>query len=114
MPVTPRSVNRELEQHVNNVEYVTAAKTLALDERVVRATANTATDNYSITLPPVAQAAGLFFAVHATIADSKVITLQDQDDSDDWDGDYTLDADNDGILLFSDGIRWWDISNQIA
>lgn len=83
-------------------------------ETVVRATANTASDDYTLYLPPVVEAAGKFYAIHGTIANSKTITLADLDDSDDWDGDYTIDADNDGILLYSDGVRWWDVSNQIS
>lgn len=93
---------------------VVAAVTLNLYNRFVRCTANTATDNYSITLPPVAEAVGIIISIHATsIANSKAVTVQDQDDSQDW-SDLTIDVTADGVLLFSDGLKWWQLTNDIA
>lgn len=70
------------------------------------------------TLPSVAEAAGLTFTVHVVDAAGGV-TLTDfggtsYNDSADWDGDYTLDADNDKITLQSDGRRWSVLDNSIA
>lgn len=93
---------------------VVAAVTLGLNNRFVRCTANTATNNYSITLPPVAEAVGIKISIHATlIANSKAVTVQDQDDSQDW-SDLTIDVTADGVLLFSDGMKWWHLANDIA
>lgn len=93
---------------------VTAALKMTVDDMVIRATADTATDSYTITLPNVTEARGRTYSIHATIANAKAITLQDNDESDDFDGDYTLDTDNDGILLYSDGIMWWELQNRIV
>jgi len=103
-----------LDMNLTNVSEITEATTLTLDQTVVHATANTATDSYSITLPSVIEAAGLFFSISGTIANGKAITLVDQDDSYDWNGDYTIDTDVDGILLYSDGRTWWVPENRIA
>ena len=115
-----RQMRRAIEQERTGVLYVDSTNVedsayyMSAEDLVIRATANTASDDYTLYLPPVVEAAGKFYAVHGTIANSKTITLADLDDSDDFDGDYTIDADNDGILLYSDGIRWWDVSNQIS
>jgi hypothetical protein len=85
--------------------------TLATYERVVRATQLTA--SISVTLPPVSAMEGKFVSCQVVNANSKVLTLQDADDSQDW-TDLTLDADNDGVLLYSDGIKWWVVTNDIA
>ena len=88
---------------------------LGVNDTVVRCLASA--DDYTLFLPSVALAMGKFYAIHATIANSKtVLVLHLASDSDDWDGStgYDLDADNDGILLYSDGIRWWDCSNQVS
>jgi hypothetical protein len=98
----------------NEVVFVTGAKTLKPYETNINATANTTYTSYAITLPAVAEAAGLLFTIMATIADAQAITLQDQDDSDDYQGDWTLDADNDSIALYSDGRKWIVVNNEIA
>ena len=93
---------------------VTGAVTLTAYQRTIRATANTATDDYAITLPGVAEAAGLVVSIRATIANSKTVTVQDQDDSEDWGGDYDLDTDGDRIVLMSDGRSWLPIFSEIT
>ena len=93
--------------------FVLAAKTLTPMDQIVRATANTATDSYAITLGNVAECRGQFVAIVATIANSKAITVQDQNESEDW-TDLTLDADRDACVLWSDGRRWWIFNNSIA
>lgn len=92
---------------------------LKVENQVVRCTANTASDDYTIYLPPVDQAQGRIYAIHCTIANSKTVTILDSPtarSSDDWDGStgYACDADNDGILLYSDGLTWWVLENRIA
>jgi len=83
-----------------------AAETLQVYEQVVLIDTDTNDGTFTLTLPPVAEAAGKFYAIHL-IDDGGDVTVQDQDDSYDWGGDYTLDADADGVLLFSDGLKWW-------
>lgn len=93
--------------------FLAAAATLALYQQYVHATGNTANGSFTVTLPPVAAAKGLTFNVTVTIANSKIITLADQDDSEDW-SDLTLDADDDSVTVYSDGHRWHVIENAIA
>ncbi len=92
---------------------LTSATTLTLNQRVVRATVNTTYDSYTVTLPSVTEAAGLVFTIQVTVANSKALTLVDQDDSEDW-SDLTFDTDADAAVLYSDGRKWWVILNDIA
>jgi len=94
-------------------EDLSAATTLTVSAARVHVTGNTASDDWSLTLPPVAEAAGRFLSIYATIANSKTVTVQDQDDSVGW-TDLTLDTDDDHALLYSDGLRWCVILNGIA
>lgn len=59
----------------------------------------------TVTLPKVEQAAGLTFSFMCKTY-SSAITIQDNDDSDDW-TNISLDAAQDGALLYSDGRKWW-------
>jgi len=79
--------------------------TMEVFEQVVLVDTDTADGTFTVTLPPVAEAAGKFYAVHL-IDDGGNVTVQDQDDSYDW-SNQTLTADDDGVLLFSDGLKWW-------
>lgn len=96
----------------NPVVYKSAAATLALYEQNVVCTVSADTGNYALTLPGVAAAAGITFTVKV-VRSANALTLQDQDDSEDW-SDLTLDADEDHVTLRSDGIRWSVIENGIA
>lgn len=87
------------------------AVTLKPYEQVVRAAQLTA--SFAVTLAPVSTMRGKFVSVHVVNANSQALTLQDANDSQDW-TDRTLDANNDGILLYSDGIKWWVVCNDIA
>ena len=82
----------------------TADATLNVRETLVYADS---TDGaFTITLPPVGEAKGLFFSIYMT-ADGGNVTIADGDDSQGWDGDYTLDAVDEGKCFFSDGVGWW-------
>lgn len=72
---------------------------------------NTATA--TLTLPLVAEAKGLTYDIIVHDAAGGV-TLQDQNDSRSWDGDFTLDANDDKISLRSDGVRWIVVDNSIS
>ena len=59
----------------------------------------------TITLPPVAEAKGRFYSIISRGGNS--ITIQDNnDDSECWQGDITLDGQCDRALLYSDGLAW--------
>ena len=66
-----------------------------------------------VTLPPVAACYGLYSINLVDLGASGVCTLQDQNESHDW-ADLTLDATADGVVLFSDGFKWWVVHNTIA
>lgn len=92
----------------NSTLHVTAARTLALYERFVRGTANTVTDSYALTLPPVGEAAGLTYTIRAeSIANSKTITVNERSTGDaEGYSAFVLTATGDVVVLESDGKRW--------
>lgn len=87
-----------------------AAYTLSVQEQVVDCQDGT----YTVTLPPVTEAAGNFYSIYAPNGVSGTITLADQSDSRDWQGPYSLAAADDFILLYSDGMRWCVLENHIT
>lgn len=90
----------------NQNVFVTAARTIALHESVLHCTANTATDNYTVTLPSVAEAAGLTFSIRALlIANSKAVTIAHAGDSVSW-TNIVLDATGERATLRSNGSQW--------
>lgn len=106
-------VNPPVGMHGDNdldgrVAYLTADATLRVGQSIVRGTANTANDSWTLTLPPVAQAIGLSIYIEATIANSKTITVQDNND-DAGLTDITLDADGEYVMLFSTGEAWIEL-----
>ena len=80
---------------------VTAADTLEVYEQNVLVTS---TGAYAITLPPVSEARGLMYSIYF-VSDGGDVTIQDQDDSFDW-SDMVMTANNDRVLLYSDGRTW--------
>jgi hypothetical protein len=80
----------------------------SLSDRAIRWTGSGTADN-TITLPPVGKAAGLTITISATIADTAQVTVEDyNDDSDVW-TDVVLDVDNDRMIVYSDGVQWWQM-----
>jgi hypothetical protein len=105
-------INRE--SNLDNFLSISEATTLTpRSQRVEVVTVADAAD-FAITLPNVSEAAGCLISIAlVTLGDDEVVTVQDQDESYDW-SDLTLDALNDGVLLYSDGHKWWVICNDIA
>lgn len=87
-------------------------KTLELYEQHIELDASGAVAA-TLTLPPVSYARGLTYTIFMRTAGAAV-TLQDQDDSTDFQGDYTIDAASDKIVLRSDGRSWIEVTNEIA
>jgi len=85
----------------------TANATLNVYETLVYA--DSTAGAFTITLPPVAEAKGVMFSIYMTV-DNGDVTIADQDDSQGWDGDYTLNDVDDGFLFYSDGVGWWNMS----
>ena len=92
---------------------LSAATQLTVQQRRVKATANTANPSWTLTLPPVVEAAGLLFSIVSVIADVQAVTVTDAGDDANF-VDLTLDTTDDAALLMSDGNRWWVLVNDIA
>ena len=96
---------------------VLAAVTLTPVDRVVECTANTATDDYAITLPPVGQCAGMTFTICAIlVANSKTATVQDQDDVRVSAARiaHALDETDDAVVVFSNGRQWFTTFTNLS
>ena len=101
--------NFRADNYRTDVEYFpTAAATLTNTQRVVR---YTPAASCACTLPAVATAKGLVFSIEVITAGGFTVTVQDQDDSEDW-TNIALNADNDGCLLYCDGRKWWVIADN--
>lgn len=111
MPMEPLRTFIDDTIATDHLKMVTAATTLKTYETVVRASQLAA--SFAVTLAPVSKMRGKFVSVQVVNANSQAMTLQDANDSQDW-TDLTLDANNDGVLLFSDGLKWWVVTNDIA
>lgn len=68
----------------------------------------------TLSLPNVADARGRLYSITALKGATKTVTVQDQDESYDWAGDISLDADDDRVLLYSDGKRWWVLCDMFT
>lgn len=79
---------------------------------VVRPSADADSGPIDITLPPVAEAKGRWYSIIVRNADAvNTVTIQDDDDSECWIGDITLNGKCDRALLYSDGLAWHVMAN---
>ena len=84
--------------------------TLGINDRVVEVASDTAA--VTVTLPNVDEAAGKTFAITAPNGLTNAVTVTDgAGGSVDFQGDYALNADADGIVLYSDGRKWWQFAD---
>jgi hypothetical protein len=83
-----------------------ASYTMTVRDYVLRITADT--EAVTITLPPVAEAKGRFYSIKCRDA-SFAVTIQDQDDSEDWQGDIVMAIAGCHELFYSDGLKWMNI-----
>jgi len=98
---------------VYHFAYTTAnagALTMTPDMQVV--TLDSTDGAITVTLPPVQTVKGQIFAISAKTYVT-AITIQDNDESYDW-TNISLDADNDGALLFSDGMKFWVVTDNYS
>lgn len=100
--------NRAAQQQsvVDKFVNIIAAYHMRSYDYVVRATANTATDSYTVYLPPVADAKGRFYSIVASIANSKTITVTHHSDSESWTANASLTVTGHKVLAYSDGMTW--------
>jgi len=87
---------------------LSASGTLTVNQRFV-----VATGEITVTLPSVAEARDKIFTITAPAGGTDTVTVADQDDSLDW-SDISLNADDDGCALFSDGRKWWVIADNYS
>jgi hypothetical protein len=87
---------------------ITADYQMSIRDQVVRVRATAVTGDIVLTLPPVADAAGLFFSIICREASAtNTVTVEDHnDDSECWAGDLTFNGACDRALLYSDGMSW--------
>ena len=86
--------------------------TLEVFEQICLIDTETAAGTFTCYLPPVGEAKGKFYSINL-VADDGNVTIADQDDSYDW-SDLTMATAVDGVLLFSDGMKWWVVVNDIG
>lgn len=92
---------------LDKVAFVTDDYSMKVYDYVVRVDSTEGALN--ITLPSVAEAAGRIYSIFFE-TDGGDVTIQDQDESQDW-SDITLTAEDDCALLYSDGMKWWTLSS---
>lgn len=97
----------------DKVSYLSEATSLTIRQQVVRVTANTASGDWTLTLPSVSEASGLKFSIVSIIANAKTVIVADAGDDKDF-SNLTLDTDDDHAVLWSDGLRWFVLFSAIA
>lgn len=100
------------EQHYREVvdKYIdpNANIEMANFDYVVRPSADGVSGAIVITLPPVAEAKGRWYAILCRNADpTNTVTIQDRDDSECWANDIVMNGKCDRLLLYSDGLAWY-------
>jgi hypothetical protein len=98
---------------VEKTTFVTDDYSMSVRDYVVRA--DSTGGAFTITLPSVSEAAGRIYTF-LFLTDSGDVTIQDQDESEDW-SDLTMTAagqDPDGAVLYSDGRKWWVLFSQMT
>lgn len=106
MPGQRGQAQRDDQNVMDDFVVKTASATLTILEQVVEC--DSTAGIMTITLPPVSEAKGKIFSIYLD-TDGGDITIQDQDDSRGWDGDYTLDDVGDAYALYSNGRSWYPI-----
>ena len=69
----------------------------------------------TITLPTVTESKGRFYSITAkgSVSIALPVTIQDSDESEAW-NDIALSTLNDGVLLYSDGVRWYRLYEGVG
>jgi len=96
------------EQHYREVvdKFIDPAATMQMSTRDYVVRPDASAGNMTITLPPVADAKGRFYSIVARVTAGNVITVTDDNDSECWLGDISLNSKCDRVLLYSDGLCW--------
>ena len=82
---------------------------------IVRITTTAGSGNMTVYLPPVSQCIGKLLSIMLIARGSnEVVSIADIDDSLDWVDITNMDAVNDSLLLYCDGLKWHVVKNDIA
>lgn len=91
--------------HAPNADYEMTTR-----DYVLRPSADADSGAITITLPSVSLAKGRIYSIICRNADGvNTVTIQDQNDSECWLGDFTMNGKCDRLLLYSDGLAWWPL-----
>ena len=93
--------------------FATVSMTLASNQVVCECVTGGAVD-VTITLPNVEEAAGKIYSISLITDGGFDVVVQDQDESRDWEGDFTMDTALDYVLLYSDGRKWFVLNSEVA
>lgn len=111
MGVEPRHEQINGGQVLDNFLAATISAALTVNQQCVECVTGASVD-VTITLPNVGEAMGRTFAISLITDGGFDVVVQDQDESRDWEGDYTLTAADDYVLLYSDGRKWWQLLDE--
>ena len=97
--------------HDPNADY-----TMTTRDYVMRPSADGDSGAWTLTLPPVAEAKGRFCSIICRDADAvNTITIEDNNnDSECWPGDITLNGKCDRVFLYSDGLAWITVASILT
>ena len=70
-----------------------------------------ADNNITIYLPPVVDAKGKLYSIYLVTRNSKIHTIDDYKDDSEGYVALTLDADDERVLMYSDGFAWYNVCN---
>ena len=92
-----------------------ASQTMGVNDQVVVITTLADGVDFTCYLPSVIAARGKIYTIRlGTRGDDETVTIADLDDSIDWSDITTMDAANDSVCLYSDGMKWHVLLNDIA
>ncbi len=74
---------------------------------------DTTSNVISISLPNVSEAIGKIYVVTLAVDGGNDLTITDQDESYDWEGDYTLNDALENKTFYSDGYKWHLIAYHV-
>lgn len=94
---------------ITSVATTTIASSMAVYDFVTELDITAA--DYTLTLPPVAEAKGKIYSIVVLDADTKTLTVTDAGDDARW-TDRELGDDHDYLVIFSNGKRWFEFCSQ--
>jgi DNA-directed RNA polymerase len=113
-----RALADQVLDKVTEIVQATTAETsqsLDVNEQVVVVTTLADGADFTVYLPSVIAARGRIYTIRlGTLGDDETVTVADLDDSIDWSDIDDIDAVNDGVVLYSDGMKWHVLLDDVA